>query len=118
RAAAVTESYEYALQDGSYIMVRLLSAYADEEGRFRYGYAILDGRHALIAVGTDIRTGVGVNDGPRIMLATLCGFLQAFAEAQNPPGSENASLFALDLSEWTQAHSDELAMVELELRDP
>jgi hypothetical protein len=112
----VTESYEYALQDGSYVMVRLLSAHADDDGRFRYGYAILDDRHTLVAVGTDIRTAVGVNHGPRIMLATLCSFLQAFAEAQGRSGTENANLFPPHLAEWALAHSDELAMVELDLR--
>jgi hypothetical protein len=104
------------LADKSYLLVRLLSERCDEEGRFRYGYAILDAGHDLLAVGTDLRTGVGRNDGPCAMLVTLCGLLQAFAEAQGRPGSENADLFSPELSEWACAHSDELAMVELELR--
>jgi hypothetical protein len=113
----VIESDEYALTDRSYVMVRCLSNYADSEGRFRYGYAILDNWHALLAVGTDLRTGVGRDDGPCAMLATLCGLLQAFAEAQGRPGSENAGLFSPDLAEWAAAHSDELATVELQLRE-
>jgi hypothetical protein len=52
------------------------------------------------------------------MLATLCGFLQAFGEAQGRPGSENADLFSADLAECAQAHADELAMVEPQLREP
>ncbi len=113
----MTESDGYALDDGSYVLVRRLSNHADHEGRFRYGYAILDACHELLAVGTDIRTGVGRDDGPCAMLATLCGLLQAFAEAQGRPGSENADLFSPDLAEWASAHSDELAMVELRLRE-
>jgi hypothetical protein len=113
----VIESDGYVLDDGSNVLVRRLSNYADHEGRFRYGYAILDAGHELLAVGTDIRTGVGGNDGPCTMLATLCGFLQAFAEAQGRPGSENADLFPPDLAEWASAHSDELALVELRLRE-
>jgi hypothetical protein len=113
----MTDSYEYALDDGSYVMVRRLSNYADGEGRFRYGYAILDDRHALLAVGTDLRTGASGHHGPCQMLATLCAFLQAFAEAQGRPGSENAGLFPPDLAEWVQDHADELALAELRLRE-
>jgi hypothetical protein len=113
----VIQSDEYALTDRSYVMVRRLSSCPDTDGRFRYGYAILDNWDALLAVGTDLRTGVGQDDGPGAMLATLCGLLQAFAEAQGRPGSENAGLFSPDLAEWAQAHADELAMVELQLRD-
>jgi hypothetical protein len=113
----VIESDGYTLDDGSYVLVRRLSNYADREGRFRYGYAILDAGHELIVVGTDVRTAVSGNDGPRAMLATLCGFLQAFAEALGRSGSENADLFSPDLAGWASAHSDELALVELHLRE-
>jgi hypothetical protein len=112
------DSCEQRLDDGSWVMVRRLGNDADAEGRFRYGYAILDDRHALLAAGADIRTGAGGDDGPSDTLAALCGFLQAFAEAQDRPGSENADLFPPDLAEWAQAHADELTMVELQLREP
>ena len=52
------------------------------------------------------------------MLASLCAFLQAFAEAQDHPGSENADLFPADLAEWASAHAGELGVIEEQLRNP
>jgi hypothetical protein len=79
-----------------------------------------EGRPAWHVLGT-VLPNDSLDSAEALTYSGLAGWQltkqQAFAEAQGRPGSENANLFPPNLADWAQAHSDELAIVELELRD-
>jgi hypothetical protein len=98
-------------------VVRRRSNYADSGGRFRYRYDILDDHHALLAVGTDIRTGAQRARRPLRDAGDALRLPPGLRRGPGRPGSENADLFPPDLAEWAQSHAGELALVELRLRE-
>ena len=109
---ADSETYGWSLGgsdpcDNSAVHVRRLVR-SPRGTRSQYGYAILNESEELIDVGTD--------SGPRAMLASLCGFLGAFAEARDEY-SDNWSLFGDHVREWAQSHSDELTIAQRELEE-
>jgi hypothetical protein len=103
------------LSDGGVEWVIRLSV--DGEGRTEYGWGVRDGE--LSVSGRDLRTGVGLDDGPRAMLAALCGFLGAFAESRRygSPDSDNWGLFPDSLAEWATAHDDEVTLLGLDIEE-
>lgn len=89
----------------------------DWEGRTVYYYSIT-GPGLWHVEYDDLRTGVGVDDGPGAMLASLLAFLTACAESISylpGGGGENSGLFPRDIAEWAAQHSDELTMLRLEI---
>lgn len=102
--------------DGS-VHLRVERNGEDWEGRTVYYYSIT-GTGLWCVEYDDLRTGVGMDDGPLAMLGTLLAFLTACAESISylpGGGGENADLFPRDVAEWAAQHSDELAMLQFEI---
>lgn len=78
-------------------------------GRCVYRWALLDGRR-IVADGEDLFSGTGADLDLPAMLATLAGFVGAYAEAlAYGPDSANYSLFPPDAAEWVKEYADELS---------
>lgn len=107
------------LTDGSSITVNVLGR--DAESRVVFGWAVFDAAGLLLAAAADLRSGCGDEPDPSAGLVSLLSFLTAFAEALSYDSSwgpsENADLFGPELAGWALEHSDELSMLELELRE-
>ena len=103
----------------------------DAEISIEYAHFTLDGRQAyryFIDLGeyayqkNDLASGVG-GGTLQESLESLLGFLGAFAEAiayRDPTGktgSDNEDLFPVMLGEWATANADEIAMMEIKLRE-
>lgn len=78
-----------------------------------------------LATGEDLHTGVGMIGDPEQMLATLCTFLSAAAEAADYAmrtgtalsATENGDLFPHAVVMLASQESDEIAMLAVELEE-
>lgn len=115
--SAVDKRHEMTL-GGATIVVRRRNV-VDYDGRRQYSWRITlpNGRTFK---ARDIWTGAsGMGDrGARNMTATLLGYLDAFAEAQDYEHSENRNLFPKGLREWATQNSDEIGMARFEIENP
>lgn len=88
------------------------------ERRQRYRWTWIAGSDEGLSFeesGDDLSSGVG--GGTLIKgFESLLSFLSAFAEARRPD-SENHDMFPQSMREWAEECSDEIAMMELEIRD-
>lgn len=110
----------YRLADGP-DMINVRVAGRDSEGRVVYSYTI-HCNGALLTSGQDLRSGVGRDARARDGLVSLAAFLTNDAEiywhyAGSVPDGHDGYGFGETVAEWAYGHSDELAMIELELGD-
>ena len=94
-----------------------------ETWRYDVSEVAADGTVTSLESGEDLHTGVGVTAAPEEMMARLCSFLSAAAEASSYAmrhgvpldETENGTLFSHAVLMLAEQNSDEIAMLGAEL---